>query len=212
MKLITVDRAVLEQALEALVARGKRGDGSPDTVAALRAALAQQAEPVQVAERERVASQWDGCVTHQLDTFGPVDIGASIRAGELVEAQQAEMADEYRKGFIAGQIDMRDREEKQDEPVEPVAWIYQNMYTEQEYLVWKKGTGGRNWRPLYTAPPQRTMVPLTDEEILAAVGWERAEMYMKLTPNFPVDEAKKETLTNARAVEKAVWEKNHGQA
>lgn len=62
MKLITVDRAVLEQALEALVARGKRGDGSPDTVAALRAALAQQAEPVQVAERERVASQWDGCV------------------------------------------------------------------------------------------------------------------------------------------------------
>lgn len=63
----------------------------------LRAALAQQAEPVQVAERERIASQWDGCVTRSLDTFGPVDIGASIRAGELVEAQQAE-------------------------PVEPVAW------------------------------------------------------------------------------------------
>jgi len=42
------------------------------------------------------------------------------------------------------------------EPVqEPVAWFYQNMYTEQEYLVWKKGTGGRNWRPLYPAPPQR---------------------------------------------------------
>jgi len=58
---------------------------------ALRAALAQQAEPVAVAERERIAAQWDGCVAHQLDTFGPVDIGASIRAGELVEpAQQAE--------------------------------------------------------------------------------------------------------------------------
>jgi hypothetical protein len=42
MTTITVPRAVLEQALEALVARGKRGDGSPDTVAALRAALAQQ--------------------------------------------------------------------------------------------------------------------------------------------------------------------------
>ena len=55
------------------------------------AALAQQAEPVAVAERERIAAQWDGCVTHQLDTFGPVDIGASIRAGELVEpAQQVE--------------------------------------------------------------------------------------------------------------------------
>ena len=57
----------------------------------LRAALAQQAEPVAVAERERIAAQWDGCVAHQLDTFGPVDIGASIRAGELVEpAQQVE--------------------------------------------------------------------------------------------------------------------------
>jgi len=52
------------------------------------AALAQQAEPVQVAERERIAAQWDGCVIHQLDTFGPVDVGASIRAGELMEAQQ----------------------------------------------------------------------------------------------------------------------------
>ncbi len=65
---------------------------------------------------------------------------------------------------------------------------------------------------LNAAPPQRTMVPLTEGEILAAVGWERAEMYMKLTPNFPVDEAKKETLKNARAIEKASWEKNHGQA
>jgi hypothetical protein len=33
---------------------------------------------------------------------------------------------------------------------------------------------------------------------------------MKLAPNFPVDEAKQETLKNARAVERAVWEKNHG--
>ena len=63
---------------------------------------------------------------------------------------------------------------------------------------------------LYTAPPRRKLVSLTDEEILAAVGWERAAMYMKLTPNFPVDEAKQETLKNARTVERAVWEKNHG--
>ena len=48
---------------------------------------------------------------------------------------------------------------------EPVAWIYQNTHTEKEYLVWAKGTGGRNWRPLYTALPQRK--PLTDEEIQA---------------------------------------------
>jgi hypothetical protein len=44
---ITVDRTVLEQALEALVARGKRGDGSPNTVAAIRAALAQQEDIAQ---------------------------------------------------------------------------------------------------------------------------------------------------------------------
>ena len=46
--------------------------------------------------------------------------------------------------------------------------------------------------------------PLTDKEILSAVGWERAEMYMQLTPNFPVAEAKQETLKNARAVEAEV--------
>jgi hypothetical protein len=34
---------------------------------------------------------------------------------------------------------------------EPVAWIYQNSNTEREYLVWQKGTGGRNWQPLYAA-------------------------------------------------------------
>ena len=124
-------------------------------------------------------------------------------------AQQAlEALEEYQsKGapFLAcdGAIDaLRAALAQQDELVqEPVAWIYQNMYTEQEYLVWKKGTGGRNWTPLYAAPPQRQ--PLTDEEILKAIGWERAEMYMKLTPNFPVAEAKKETLKNARAIERA---------
>lgn len=54
----------------------------------------------------------------------------------------------------------------------------------------------------FATPPQRP--PLTDEEILAAVGWERSEMYMKLVSNFPVDEAKQETLKNARAVERKV--------
>lgn len=60
--------------------------------------------------------------------------------------------------------------------------------------------------PIYTTPPAPQ--PLTDEEILLAVGWERAEMYMKMTLNFPVDEAKQETLKNARAVERALEKKN----
>lgn len=44
---------------------------------------------------------------------------------------------------------------------------------------------------------------LTDEEILKAVGWETAEMYFKLTPGFPVAEARAETLKNSRAIERA---------
>ena len=91
---------------------------------------------------------------------------------------------------------------QQDELVqEPVAW-YQKRG--QEVLTSHPACWGREdepWTPLYTAPPQRK--PLTDEEILKAIGWERAEMYMKLTPNFPVAEAKKETLKNARAIELA---------
>lgn len=97
------------------------------------------------------------------------------------------------------------------EPVqEPVAWLFTNLqsgdydfcYQEDEHNhdreMWHK-------QPLYSAPPQRK--PLTEEEILKAIGWERAEMYMKLTPNFPVAEAKKETLKNARAIERAhgIW-------
>ena len=89
---------------------------------------------------------------------------------------------------------------QQDEPVQkPVAW----MFTDREgteFFEQREDWDGW-WTPLYTAPPQR--LPLTDEEILKAIGWERAEMYMKLTPNFPVAEAKKETLKNARAIERA---------
>lgn len=33
---------------------------------------------------------------------------------------------------------------------EPFAWAYQNANTEQQYLVWHKQTGGRNWMPLFT--------------------------------------------------------------
>jgi hypothetical protein len=42
---------------------------------------------------------------------------------------------------------------------EPVAWRYRNANTDHVYLVWKKGTGGRNWTPLFTHPPRREPEP-----------------------------------------------------
>ena len=98
---------------------------------------------------------------------------------------------------------------QQEEPVqEPVAWSFEARHIDTAWgsAVSLKHPGRehkymRNVKPLYLAPPQRQ--PLTEEEILKAIGWERAEMYMKLTPNFPVAEAKKETLKNARAIERA---------
>ena len=89
-----------------------------------------------------------------------------------------------------------------EEPVqEPVAWMVYTLDGKSVCVTDNPTDCGSKHKalPLYTAPPQRK--PLTDEEILEAVGWERAEMYMKLTPNFPVEEARKETLKNARAVE-----------
>lgn len=38
------------------------------------------------AERERIADMWAGCTT-EAEGHGPVDIGASIRAGRLVDAR-----------------------------------------------------------------------------------------------------------------------------
>jgi hypothetical protein len=145
-------------------------------ITALRAALAQQDEPVEVAERERVASQWDGCVTHQLDTFGPVDIGASIRAGELVEAQQDEPQGCATEEDCTKQPWCRIRGEclrKQAEPVEPVAWVNQaNLASARltrdrggqgDTHTWSETRSNYHGVPLYTAPSQRK--PLTEKEM-----------------------------------------------
>ena len=122
-----------------------------------------------------------------------------------------------REGIDA--LERRLAEAQQAEPVEPVAKVELMMTGGNAGLATRiveiEDHLRERLRPgplLYTStpPPQRKLVPLTEEEILKAIGWERAEMYMKLTPNFPVDEAKQETLKNARAVERAVWEKNHG--
>jgi hypothetical protein len=63
---------------------------------------------------------------------------------------------------------------------EPVAWRYQNANTDHVYLVWNKGTGGRNWTPLFTAPPRREWQGLTEEEREQATGWSVEHIEAKL--------------------------------
>ena len=132
-------RTAAQQALEALeYAQQDREcpSTSRQAITALRAALAQeQAEPV-AAERERIASQWDGCFIHQLDTFGPVDIGASIRAGELVEAQE--------------------RAEPVQEPVGYWDGKFSDAGAAILYEVPQQSFFGFKYRnePLYTTPPR----------------------------------------------------------
>lgn len=99
---------------------------------------------------------------------------------------------------------------QQAEPVqEPVGEILPNWSTEKECIdgIWAYlNVLGKNLpvgTKLYTAPPQRTMVPLTEEEIDAEwreLDGEVSTMFMRVLRKF------------ARAVEKTSWKKNHGQA
>lgn len=47
--------------------------------------LREFADAVIAAERERIAQEWDGCITDAV-AHGNVDVGASIRQGRLVDA------------------------------------------------------------------------------------------------------------------------------
>ena len=49
---------------------------------------------------------------------------------------------------------------------EPFAWAYQNANTEQQYLVWHKQTGGRNWMPLFTLTDVQEAI-LAEREAIA---------------------------------------------
>jgi hypothetical protein len=77
--------------------------------------------------------------------------------------------DEYRKGFIDGQIDMRDRPEEQ----EPVAWM---VYTEDGKSAYVTDNphdlvGAYKAFALYTHPPRREWQSLTTQDI-ALLDWE----------------------------------------
>jgi hypothetical protein len=169
---MTTLREAAQQALDVMsdISSFERWSEARD---ALRAALAQQDDPVAVAERERIAAQWDGCVTHQLDTFGPVDIGASIRAGELVEpAQQVEplinqCGETCERAKLCAVCASKLAEPVQMPAQEPYCHVYEydSVFGLHRELYPREYNGRKPDRavPLYTTPPQR--LPLTEEEI-----------------------------------------------
>jgi hypothetical protein len=88
----------------------------------------------------------------------------------------------------------------QDESQEPVAWLVEFENGEQE-LHFDKQSVGETQAPLYTTPPQRTWVGLTDKEI--AQGYETTGHYQTLRP-----QDKFAVYALARAIEAKLREKN----
>jgi hypothetical protein len=86
----------------------------------------------------------------------------------------------------------------QQEQGEPVAWMTINAYGEEDDIHYENPEGhlleGWTYKPLYTTPPQRTWVDLTDDEMLMIYGQNH--------------EGKKYNL--GRMVQQALKEKNNG--
>jgi hypothetical protein len=99
-----------------------------------------------------------------------------VVGGMALAQSELDPVHEYRKGFIAGQIDMRDRPEEQPQQ-EPVAfYVYKPTLPRGHLgnvsdgdLPWvydQDPSSGYSARMLvYTSPPQRTWVGLTDEDM-----------------------------------------------
>ena len=190
-------------------------------ITALRAALVQQVEPAQ----ELVAKMTAGRAVYFMERFkreekllGPNEQAALDFVISMLE-QQAEPArervsmDEYKRlqGLVTSQgirlMEYESKQPQQAEPVEPVAWRSENANPPGGYVIFQQypqalADLGKPIQPLYTAPPQRKLVPLTEEEIF------------KIENDIPDDVISDRawTICLTRAVEKAVWEKNHGQA
>lgn len=98
----------------------------------------------------------------------------------------------------------------QAEPVEPVAWLAPrtvDSYSRPDlgYETCSKSDYGAF--PVYTAPPQRTIAPLTEEEIKTAF---HAARNAKLGASQDNSRHRLSVIEIARAVEQALWEKHHG--
>ena len=85
------------------------------------------------------------------------------------------------------------------EKQEPVAWIHKDEETGYRALEWKQDAIGYRgiWKkiPLYTNPPKREWVGLTDEDILDALQphyeeWEAIELLDLSSEDYKLIEAK----------------------
>ena len=210
MTTITLPRAVVEQALKALEGAAecvqqnylpdKCGHDWDEQIIALRAALAQQDQP-------------QGCATEEECTYQP---WCRIRGTCQRKQADPDISRCPRCGSAAD--NGHDRElppnpyfcsrcmAQQTETVEPVAWRwgYRSVTTgEMDWRGYVEIAAHPNLRspeiiiePLYTAPPQRELVPLTEEEIYHATGHCGVSKYT--------------AINIARVIEEASWEKNHG--
>jgi len=76
---------------------------------------------------------------------------------------------------------------------EPVAWMHiQGRHQELSHFPLDDGEISRGWEqyPLYTTPPQRTWVGLTDEDVNGFVGQYWGDEYMKMRSMVRAIEAK----------------------
>lgn len=238
MTTITVDRAVLEQVLEALEPRSRICKRNA-AIEALNAELAQQEqEPMRptvqeiqnaaanlklmkemfgASESQQEQPQYttghckerakpNGCQLHNLQCGYP----ECDRKPAALAQPLPDPVDEYRKGFIDGQIDMRDRPEEQEQ-AEPVLVVEK----EPDYMsrghfyegskpfidpteVWKLPIGTK----LYTHPPRREWQSLTADAVFA----NDKIMALNASLGLKMDQL----MDLVCAVEQALKEKNNG--
>lgn len=205
-------RTAAQQALEALelvTDLTNHDDEIYEVITALRAALAQQDESVDAdAAYQRWLADTHAPALRRMDSQGAFSAGWQAALAQQAEplnlrdpAVQKRLATQW--GYVPAA--------QQAEPVEPVAWVNQaNLASARltrdrggqgDTHTWSETRSNYHGVPLYTAPPQRR--PLTDEEIESC----RQKGYAHAGLGAPFDFGKA-----ARAVEKASWEKNHGQA
>ena len=195
MSQVLIDRALLEQALEALGQVTRHFTRTPSSLAdsavrvsahdalhTLRAALAQEEqEPLSADALAREL------VTSRIIDPAAIDDPVGYDGGMTL----ARVLDLHRRLAAL---------EQEEQEQEPVAWI-DNSEHPKHRLYWQSATEKRLYgplRPLYTAPPRREWKGLTEEEREAAIKWAIDQ------------ETTQYSRTVARAIEQALKEKNNG--